>query len=205
MKENHRILILLVLYVVGLSAMYIPSLKAWCLPLTPLNLILSFLLLMDAFRWNKAIFSAALQVFFIGMSAEWIGVHSGWLFGEYHYVTNLGPKAFGVPLIIGVNWALLTFLSFAVASRVTSHVVLRLILGATIMTAMDFVMEPVAIRHQFWMWETGYVPGFNYVSWFFVSLLTVWVVSKRTQVALNNTALVLFILINLFFIIQFFW
>lgn len=72
------------------------------------------------------------------------------------------------------------------------------------MTAIDFIMEPVAIRHQFWRWNSGQIPLFNYVSWFSVALLTLLGVAKQEKVLLNNTAIALFILINLFFLVQLF-
>ena len=204
MKESTRVLILVVLYSVGLISIYVPALKPWCLPLTPLNLLISFLFLLQAYQWEKQLVLSALYVFILGMAAEWIGVHTGWLFGSYHYASHLGLKAGGVPLIIGVNWAMLTLLAAGVSTALSKNKGLRILFGALLMTAMDYFMEPVAINHQFWIWDNGKIPLFNYVSWFFVSLLTQWVVFKRKDVPLNNTALALFILINLFFTVQFF-
>lgn len=204
MKERNSLMVLVVLYAVGLIAMYIPDLKPWFLPLTPLNLLISFLILMDSYRWEKGIMGLSFKIFLIGMSAEWIGIHSGWLFGDYHYVANLGPKLWGVPLIIGVNWAMLTILSFAIVSVITKNKIYRILIGAVLMTAIDFIMEPVAIRHQFWLWNSGQIPLFNYVSWFSVALLTLLGAAKQEKVLLNNTAIALFILINLFFLVQLF-
>ena len=53
MKESTRVLILVVLYSVGLISIYVPALKPWCLPLTPLNLLISFLFLLQAYQWEK--------------------------------------------------------------------------------------------------------------------------------------------------------
>ena len=60
---------------------------------------------------NKKNIISALSIFLIGMIAEILGVNFGIIFGEYEYLDNLGIKIFGVPIIIGVQWILLTFIT----------------------------------------------------------------------------------------------
>jgi putative membrane protein len=43
-----------------------------------------------------------------GFFIEAIGVNTGLIFGNYVYKTTLGWKFLETPLIIGVNWILLT-------------------------------------------------------------------------------------------------
>ena len=45
------------------------------------------------------------------MISEILGVNYGLIFGDYIYLDNLGYKVFGVPVIIGVNWIILTYIS----------------------------------------------------------------------------------------------
>ena len=86
--------------------------KDWFIAFTPVNLFLSFFLLFVTQNElnNKNIISA-LSIFLIGMIAEILGVNFGIIFGEYEYLDNLGIKIFGVPIIIGVQWILLTFIT----------------------------------------------------------------------------------------------
>ena len=81
--------------------------EAWFVPKTPFNLMLMALLFVWIFPLNtrrKALLFAFIWV--AGIGAEWIGVHTGYLFGSYSYGENLGPKIDGIPYLIGVNWAL---------------------------------------------------------------------------------------------------
>ena len=38
------------------------------------------------------------------------------------------------------------------------------------MLGVDLIMEPVAIANQFWSWEGGDVPLYNYVCWFLIAI-----------------------------------
>ena len=40
-----------------------------------------------------------------GIGVEWLGVHSGLLFGDYSLGENFGPKFDGIPYLIGLTWA----------------------------------------------------------------------------------------------------
>ena len=84
--------------------------KDWFISKTPLNLLITFCLLILNFRIDtvkKIIYS--LSIIIISLFVEWVGVKYGFLFGEYKYGHNLGYKIDGVPLLIGVNWLLLLF------------------------------------------------------------------------------------------------
>ena len=83
-KENIVIVILFILHAVGGLALSFESLKPLFLSLTPMNLTLSFLLLVWAnndfsFNFVKVISF----LFIIGYLVEVLGVYSGVLFGEY--------------------------------------------------------------------------------------------------------------------------
>ena len=144
----------------------------WFIPKTPWNLLLSGLL----FLWVFPVRSGSSWGLFIGfalagMVVEWIGVHSGWLFGDYAYGDNLGIKWNGVPLLIGLNWALLGMASGSVASRWAKRRVWRILTGASLMTLLDLAIEPVAPGFDFWEFEGGHAPWTNYAGWFGVALL----------------------------------
>lgn len=108
MRERTGIFLLLILYGVGIVSLMVNDLRNVVLPLSPYTLLLSFLILMNSYRWKSPVVWVAILVFLLGFTAEWVGVQKGWLFGVYHYGSNLGPKLAGVPLIIGINWAMLT-------------------------------------------------------------------------------------------------
>ncbi len=146
--------------------------ETWFVSKTPINLIISSFLLILVFPIDT-IKKTGLFVllWFLGMFSEWIGVHSGVLFGTYAYGTNLGPKIDGIPFLIGVNWALLSFITGVIAQKITSKGVLQVIYAASLMLVLDFFMEQSAPRFDFWEFEGGEVPLKNYLTWLSVALL----------------------------------
>jgi len=104
----------------------------------------------------------------VGMTVEWIGVHTEVLFGTYSYGNNFGPKLDGIPFLIGANWALLTFITHQIA-RVTlpKSLVGRAGLGAGLMVLLDFFLEQICSVADFWHF-TGGAGWFNYACWFII-------------------------------------
>ena len=171
-KVNLIIIILFIIHLVGGVALSVDSVKSIFLSLTPINLALTFGLLIwgnDDFSIN--FFKVISVLFLIGFFVEVIGVYSGLLFGEYHYGKTLGFQFFGVPLIIGVNWVLLVMSSFAVSSYFVSNSIFKVVLSSIIMVLLDLLIEPVAIRLDFWHWESDVIPLQNYIMWFLVAAI----------------------------------
>jgi uncharacterized membrane protein len=144
----------------------------WFISKTPLNLIIAAILLTIHFpidNFKKVV--VALVIFASSLLIEWIGVHFGFLFGVYEYGKNLGLKIDGVPLLIGVNWAVLILSTAAIADRWVKSILLKILLGALLMVFMDFFIETSAPPFDFWIWASGVAPLRNYIAWFIVSAL----------------------------------
>ena len=93
--------------------------SAWFISTTPLNLILSLvLLLLNSNDSNKIVMIACLA-FVIGMFAEILGVNYGLIFGNYKYGNTLGPKMFNVPILIGYNWAMVLIITASIAQKIS--------------------------------------------------------------------------------------
>jgi len=144
----------------------------WFISKTPLNLLISSVLLFWVYPINTSKKIIAFGIFWIGgMLVEWIGVHFGLLFGEYEYGANFGPKLDGVPFLIGVTWALLTFITASIASFLVSKKSMQIIIAAALMVLLDFFMEHSAPRFDFWSFEGAIVPLKNYITWFVVAII----------------------------------
>jgi putative membrane protein len=39
------------------------------------------------------------------------------------------------------------------------------------MTTLDFIVEPVAMKLGFWVWENDVIPTQNYIMWFTTSII----------------------------------
>lgn len=147
--------------------------------LSTYNLLLNFLLISFSFRNHFDIYlKTLLCCFIIGFSAELIGVHTGFLFGSYSYTNNLGWQIKQVPLIIGINWAMLSIGAWHISKHFTKVHIYRLILGSLLLVLFDWLMEPVAVYLQFWKWENDTVPILNYITWFAVAFICIWICSK---------------------------
>ena len=201
-REQIVIIILIILYCVGLFGILSPTWKDVILPLSSINLTLSFVAIIFTIEAPRGrIIKFLFLAFLIGWLSEWVGVNTGYLFGVYHYDVNLGAKIFGVPLVIGLNWATLTVGASYWATRLSKQRFLRIFIGALIMVLFDVIMEPVAIRNEYWTWDNHYIPIYNYVSWLFVSLLLQAIYFYWIKESMNKVVGVLFILMSLFFII----
>lgn len=144
----------------------------WFVQKTPLNLGLMFLMLVIIFpiRSKKSI-TVTVFFFLIGLLAEWLGVNLGWLFGSYSYGANLGLKLAGVPLLIGINWAMLALITAAISNHLTKTIWIRILYGALMMVFLDLLMEYSAPKLDFWTFEGGIAPLSNYLGWFIVSII----------------------------------
>ena len=163
-----------IFHAIGIFGLLTPY-RNTLLSFTPFHLLLCFLLLVLALKkYDAGFFAFLFFSFLVGFAAEWVGVHTGYLFGSYSYGSVLGFKLDHIPLIIGVNWFILSYCVGNLLMRLKQNVWLTIILGALVLTGFDYLMEPVAIRFGFWAWTGGAIPWTNYLGWFMVSLLLQW-------------------------------
>lgn len=110
--------------------------------------------------------------YFATLSLEVIGVQTGFIFGDYSYGSILGYKVGGVPLIIGMNWILLTAGAYSLSNLIVKSNLIKGFLCAILLVVFDYLLEPVAIRFGYWSWEDNVIPMRNYLAWFVISLIS---------------------------------
>ncbi|MFT6867490.1 MAG: putative membrane protein [Cyclobacteriaceae bacterium] len=164
--------LLIILHTVGAVGCMWEYSRPWMILLTPVNLILSAFLLSYAHQESKL----KLALFFIltasiGFFIEVVGVKTGLIFGIYSYGDALGFKALDVPLTIGINWFMLTYLFGHIVSEIKINRFLKILLAAALMTAMDVLIEQIAFFLDYWQWENGEIPFQNYLGWFILSIV----------------------------------
>lgn len=193
--------IIVVLYAVGLVGLSIPEYQDWFLSLTPVQLLVSLVLILLFHRgWTDAFPIFAAAAFWIGFGAELIGIHTGYLFGDYVYGPTLGPMLWEVPIIIGVNWFILAYLTGSVFRNVENDYYAAL-LGAVAMTCLDYIMEPVAVALDFWYWKFDVIPVGNYIGWFGVAFLIHLIFRKANFEKYNPLSLIMLLCMIFFFAI----
>lgn len=178
-----------------------PAWQALVLALTPLNLLLALgLVLLSHPDWNRKTVLVMALIAVAGWFIEVLGVHTGVIFGQYSYGPTLGPALLGVPLAMAVNWLLLVWASAAVMEQLATSLWLKVLGSATLMVALDFLIEPVAMRLDFWDWAGHEVPWMNYLAWFVISLAFHFFLQKSGVFRKNPVAVAAMVLQFLFFL-----
>ena len=141
--------------------------------LTPLNLFISStLLFVNQKSLKKKEIIIVFLIFSIGMIAEILGVNYGLIFGKYDYGDNLGLKLLDVPLLIGLNWVVLTFICGGISNHFVKNKYLSIVVGIILMLLIDITLEPIAPILDYWEFSGSVAPIQNYIGWAFTSLLT---------------------------------
>lgn len=157
-----------IIYMVGVLGMYNNPLDF--IPLTPYNLALTCLILLAYYPYKEKDFVRYLIFLFTaGFAVEMLGVQTGKIFGSYYYGYALGYKLKHVPVIIGLNWVMLTLATQSIALKFSNKLYISAALGAILMVALDILIEPVASKYQFWHWQNNEIPLQNFVAWFVIS------------------------------------
>lgn len=194
-------IIIVALHLVGVIGLSLPEYQDMFLMLTPAQLMSSLILILMFHRgWNDAFPIYAAAAFWIGFGSEIIGIHTGYLYGDYVYGPTLGPKLWDVPIIIGVNWFILSYLTGTLFHKVPNDYYAAL-LGAIAMTSLDYIIEPVAVALDFWAWKFDIIPLENYVGWLGVSFLIQLIYRKANFEKSNSIAAFLLMALILFFAI----
>jgi putative membrane protein len=138
----------------------------------------------------------------VGNLVENIGVTTGFPFGRYYFVELMGPKLFHVPVLLGLAYIGMAYVSWRVARLIQGRSDAPLaggrlftlpLLASAIMTAWDLAQDPVwaTVLHG-WVWRDGGpwfgVPVSNYLGWygtvFTIYLLFALYVSSRPALPL---------------------
>ncbi|MFY0607345.1 MAG: carotenoid biosynthesis protein [Cyclobacteriaceae bacterium] len=163
--------IVLVLHIVGAVGTISADYNELFLALTPLNLVLTTAIILIGYKGDiKKIAFGFISCTLLGFSIEVIGVITGWPFGEYTYGETLGLQLLNVPLVIGLNWFLLTYCFYLITLLFRIHFLIKSCLASLGMVLLDHLIEPVAISLDYWSWSSGNIPFSNFVAWFVISL-----------------------------------
>ena len=122
----------------------------------------------------------------VGGVFEYVGVRTGFPFGHYYFTALMGPKLSVVPILLGLAYVGMGYLSWILAVVILggmrnpisgSRVVTMPLIAAFIMLAWDWSMDPVwstVLRAWIWLDGGAYfgVPVTNFLGWY----LTVYVI-----------------------------
>ena len=169
MKNRVLTILIVVWYLVGIAGFIIRPLRQLFQQMTPVGMVMATVLLMYFHEPKNLkswlVFTGIVVICFF---AELIGVNTHLLFGNYQYGIALGLKLWNTPLVIGLNWLVLIYCISALTKAVRDQWYFPLV-GASVMVAFDWLMEPVATATGMWSWADGNIPTKNYMDWFLIS------------------------------------
>lgn len=191
-----------IFYLVGIAGMLLPFSFPLFVKLIPVALILSSVALAFYHKsFDAKTLAVFISIYLIGFFVEVAGVNTGLIFGKYTYGDSLGIKAFNTPLIIGLNWLLLVYITASVLEKTNLPVTVKVIFSALMMLGYDLIIEQIAPLLNMWNWQNEMVPLNNYIAWFFLAVVfhaAIQVFGIKTK---NKLAPVILVCQVLFFLI----
>jgi putative membrane protein len=130
------------------------------------------------YRWRGMLVFTALCLA-IGGSFEILGIRTGFPFGSYYFTDLMGPKIFGVPVLLGLAYVGMGYLSWTLGRMILgngepiagfSFVAVPLV-ASFLMVAWDLAMDPIwsTVTHA-WIRRHGGgyfgVPVSNFFGWY---------------------------------------
>lgn len=203
-RKNIKIvsLILIVFYSVGIIGITIPASSTLFISLTPIALILSALLLIifhTKFDINSIV--TFVLIYVLGFISEERGVNTGLIFGNYVYGETLGLKLNNTPVIIGLNWLMMTYLTASVVENFKTNAVIKILSASVLMLVYDLVLEQLAPTLAMWSWKGDTIPMQNYVAWFILAIIFQSLLKVRKINVTNKLSPIVLAVQFLFFLI----
>jgi len=192
--------LVLLFHITGFVGLAFSNNPEFYLRFTPLTLLLTAGLLF-AFEPERDIsfWGFCISVSLLGYAAEVIGVLTGKFFGHYTYGATLGYQVLSVPLAIGLNWLVLTYVCGNLARYLPLPELPRTILAALLMVGLDMCMEPVASRYDFWHWTANVIPLQNFRDWFILSCVLQMLFNRANFTKANPMVPLIYLTQLLFF------
>jgi len=161
-----------VFFLVGFIGHSLPATLPWMLRMTPYTLLACGLIaFFPVFLERKReVLIWALLVFVITFALEALGTATGKIFGPYTYGQTLGPKLFAVPVVIAFNWLLVILGALSLAQLIFRSRLPVAVATAALAAGFDYLLEPTAIRLDYWTWQAAGIPLQNYLAWFVIAL-----------------------------------
>ncbi len=180
--------LIILIYIIGSLGFSIHFSRQFFQYLTPFTLIFTTFLI---FKFHQEIIKAKeitafAFVYLFSYFIEVTGVQTGIIFGKYYYGIGLGPKLFDTPLMIGVNWLFLSYITASIAERlINANWLIKVVFASFLMVLYDFFVELVADFLGMWYWQNNTIPIQNYVVWFSIALLIQYIF-HFSKIKFNN-------------------
>jgi uncharacterized membrane protein len=133
------------------------------------NAVVLYFVFKDNFSSRLMVWSVL--TFLLTFLLEYVGVKTGVVFGQYHYGDTLLMQVGNVPFIIALNWMILILATYSIVLKLVRNLIITPFLSSLLIVIFDIILEPVAIKLDYWQWSGGEIPIRNYMAWYLISLL----------------------------------
>jgi uncharacterized membrane protein len=146
------------------------------------------------YQWRGSLMFVALCLV-VGNIFENLSIFTGFPFGHYYFTDVMGPKLFHVPILLGLAYVGMGYLSWTLCRVILGsqevsvgwRVITLPLIASFIMVAWDLSMDPVwATFLHSWIWLRGGayfgVPISNFLGWY----LTVYVIYQLFAIYLRR-------------------
>ncbi|MEZ4775990.1 MAG: carotenoid biosynthesis protein [Bacteroidia bacterium] len=191
---------LVIFHFVGIIGLHLDETRPLFQSLTPLNLLLTVGVLAWFHRsWTMKFGMFVFFIFWAGYLVEVAGVFTGAIFGSYNYGNAFGIKIAAVPPLIGINWVMLVYITGIISQGMAKNIWVRVTIGAALLVLLDFLIEPMAMTHDFWSWRDNRIPAQNYFAWFLIGWVMQYGFHSLTEEKSNPLALPVYLIQIIFF------
>jgi putative membrane protein len=136
------------------------------------------------YRWRGILAFIAITLV-VGNAFENLGVHTGFPFGDYYFTNLMGPKVLVVPILLGLAYVGMAYLSWTLARLILGGMQVPLarlriftlpLVAALIMVSWDLSQDPIwSTILRAWIWPRGGpyfgVPLSNFFGWYLTVFL----------------------------------
>lgn len=201
-NENYAIGLLIAMHIAGIIGLSLSATQEIFKILVPFNLLANATLILWFHQeWNKKFLWALAITMLVGFWIEVLGVHTKMIFGNYWYKTTLGFKVFDVPLLIAINWLIVIYTTSALVAEFRIAKPTKAVLATLLTVGLDYLIEPIAIRYDFWDWENSRIPFQNYLGWFVIALFLHLIFVYLPFQKANRVAVALYVCEVVFFVV----
>lgn len=203
LKKKYVEYFFVIFFIVGFAGTITTATRPFFLKLFPLALLLSLstILLFHRFKYNLRTILVLFLIAIAGFFIEVAGVNTHLIFGSYKYGNTLGIKLFNTPLLIGLNWVMLSYAGSSISESFPVPGPVKIMFASLIILCYDIFLEQGAPLLDMWYWDNDAVPVQNYIAWLII-LLVFQTFIRITGIKTQNSIALQIVLIQVVFFIS---